>query len=130
MLVYHYNPDTLLYSHSNNEGYESPLEKEVYIIPPNSTLIKPPEYEKGILPKWNKELNKWEEYKIPTEIYYNKLRFIRNKLLQETDYLMMPDYPLSSDDKIKWSKYRQELRDLPNNIKDINNIIFPIKPII
>ena len=52
---------------------------------------------------------------------------LSRKLLQETDYLIMPDYPLSSDDKIK---YRQELRDLPNNIKDINNIIFPIKPII
>lgn len=125
MLVYNYNPETLLYSHSNDEGYESPLEKGVYIIPPNSTLIKPPTYEKGVLPKWNKELNKWQEYKIPNEIYYNQLRFIRNKLLQETDYLMMSDYPLSYDDKIKWSKYRQELRDLPNNITDINNIIFP-----
>lgn len=128
MLVYHYNPDTFIYINFSNDGYESPLEKGVYIIPNNSTLIEPPKFDKGILPKWDPELKQWTKYIIPESIYYNKIRAIRNKLLDETDYLMMPDYPLVYDDKIKLKEYRQQLRDLPNNITDVHNLKFPDKP--
>ena len=41
------------------------------------------------------------------------LRYERNNRLAETDYLLMPDYPIEKEmlDPIK--VYRQELRDLP-----------------
>jgi hypothetical protein len=59
----------------------------------------------------------------------NKMRIKRNKRLEETDYLLMPDYPHASDDiKIQWMNYRQALRDLPNNITDYDNIVWPEKP--
>jgi len=32
---------------------KSPLEEDVYILPSNSTLIEPPEYPEGKIPRWN-----------------------------------------------------------------------------
>ena len=57
---------------------------------------------------------------------YIKIRIKRNHLLQETDHIMMPDYPMV--DKSAYEQYRQELRDLPLNITDIDNIAWPEKP--
>lgn len=54
------------------------------------------------------------------------MRAERDKRLAATDYMMMPDYPMA--DKSAIELYRQELRDLPENIIDINNINWPIKP--
>jgi len=39
-----------------------------------------------------------------------ELREKRNKLLQETDFRVLPDYP----HRDKWLVYRQELRDFPS----------------
>lgn len=43
----------------------------------------------------------------------NRLRDERNKRLTKTDYLMMPDYPLTEEFKEALIAYRQALRDLP-----------------
>jgi hypothetical protein len=51
----------------------------------------------------------------------------RNKLLQQTDYLMMSDYPLDEEDRQNWSVYRQELRDLTNQEAWINNNIMEVE---
>jgi len=56
-----------------------------------------------------------------------EIRTKRNQLLVETDYLMMPDYPISEEKKQKFNQYRQALRDLTKSI-DINNVVYPIKP--
>jgi len=32
---------------------KSPLEEDVYLLPPNSTLEEPPEYPEGKIPRWN-----------------------------------------------------------------------------
>lgn len=42
----------------------------------------------------------------------------RNKKLDDTDYLMQPDYPLTDEEKAAWQTYRQALRDLPSNLPD------------
>ena len=34
--------------------------------------------------------------------------------IAETDYLAMPDYPLSDEDKAAVMAYRQALRDIPS----------------
>jgi hypothetical protein len=48
----------------------------------------------------------------------------RKKLLQESDYKMMPDYPLSDEEKQNWSEYRQKLRDITEqNAWKENNFI-------
>lgn len=41
------------------------------------------------------------------------LREMRNRMLSDTDYLIMPDYPLDEESKQAIIEYRQKLRDLP-----------------
>lgn len=45
---------------------------------------------------------------------FSSLRDKRNGRISATDYLIMPDYPLSAKDREKVEKYRQSLRDLPS----------------
>lgn len=57
---------------------------------------------------------------------WDKMRRERDRLLKETDYIMMPDYPLVN--KAPYENYRQALRDLPSTITDINSFSWPVKP--
>lgn len=61
----------------------------------------------------------------------NRLRITRDKMLEETDYMMTYDYfnfVISEKERDEIIAYRQSLRDLPQNIKDIDNVIWPEKP--
>ena len=57
---------------------------------------------------------------------------LRQKLLKESDYVMMPDYSLSEEEKSQWSSYRQELRDVTSQQawidNDYMNIKIPVSP--
>lgn len=48
-----------------------------------------------------------------TEEIAAQVRAKRDALLAETDFLMMPDYPLGEEDSAALKTYRQELRDIP-----------------
>lgn len=48
------------------------------------------------------------------EARFERLRSERDRRLAATDYLLMPDYPLSDDQRIILQVYRQALRDLPS----------------
>ena len=48
--------------------------------------------------------------KLWTEMEIDVLREKRNKLLQESDYTALPDFP----QRDKWILYRQALRDFPS----------------
>ncbi len=55
------------------------------------------------------------------------LRFKRNKLLLETDYLALSDQTLTDEMK----KYRQDLRDITEGlttVEDVKAVTFPTKP--
>ena len=55
------------------------------------------------------------------------LRFKRNRLLAETDYLALSDNTLSTD----MATYRTNLRNLTNGlstVEDVNNVTWPTKP--
>ena len=55
------------------------------------------------------------------------LRFKRNRLLLETDYLALSDQILSTE----MSNYRQQLRDITNGlttVAEVNAVVFPTKP--
>lgn len=45
---------------------------------------------------------------------FERLRAERDSRLSATDYLLMPDYPLSDDQRTILQVYRQALRDLPS----------------
>ena len=72
-----------------------------------------------------------ETIEVPTVPTLKRLSEVRTKLLEESDYTQMPDSPLSDSKKLEWATYRQQLRNLPDNYTnedDINFILFPTKP--
>jgi len=52
------------------------------------------------------------------------IRQQRNKLLFESDWMAVSDRTMSEAEK----EYRQELRNLPNQFANPNDVIFPAKP--
>jgi hypothetical protein len=57
------------------------------------------------------------------------LRSKRDRLLASCDWVMMSDSPIA--DKTSWEIYRQSLRDITNNltnVDDVNNVTWPTKP--
>ena len=68
--------------------------------------------------KKNNPINILEEEK--------KIRNIRNKKLQDTDWTQLRDIPKKLQEK--WAKYRQELRDLTNQPDFPLNVMWPKKP--
>lgn len=56
------------------------------------------------------------------------IRAKRNTLIAETDFLMMPDYPLSSEGRQAVQAYRQALRDVPQQEGFPFGVHWPEKP--
>lgn len=52
----------------------------------------------------------------------------RDNLLKETDYCVMPDYPIDTTLKTKVEAYRQALRDITKQSGFPETIDWPIKP--
>ena len=77
-------------------------------------------YLKGYAPK------KTEEQKL-NELA-TAIRSKRNLLLAETDYLLMPDYPISEEYLARIKKYRQELRDITEQENFPQDVVFPEFP--
>jgi hypothetical protein len=67
--------------------------------------------------------------------YLEILKNIRNQLLMQSDWTQLPDIQLSEEQKESWRIYRQQLRDLPENIDDpkplvldMNHPDWPVAP--
>ena len=60
----------------------------------------------------------FEEEKEAARDYWQELRLIRNSKLLTSDWTQIPDAPLTEEQKLAWKNYRQQLRDLPENISD------------
>jgi len=63
-----------------------------------------------------------------TEMAWNDVRSKRNRLLQECDWIILSDSPLTEQKKGEYLTYRQALRDIPQDYTDIEDIIWPTKP--
>ena len=65
-----------------------------------------------------------------------EIRTIRNNFLLQTDKYIISDYPISTEQKNSILNYRQQIRDLPQNLNNIeinlNNIgsYFPQAPVV
>jgi chromosome segregation ATPase len=58
-----------------------------------------------------------------------QIRDKRDSELNKTDKYAALDFPHPNKDKRnQWLKYRQELRDLPANIKNMKNVVWPEEP--
>ncbi len=59
------------------------------------------------------------------------LRSKRNKLLADTDYIILSDSPIPSVKKSEFMNYRTALRNLTqglDTVEKINNVAYPLKP--
>lgn len=61
---------------------------------------------------------------------FEYMRNIRNQLLSESDYIATYDVwtSLTEEMQLKWASYRQNLRDVPQQEKFPDRVIWPIKP--
>jgi hypothetical protein len=65
------------------------------------------------------------------KIALDNLRTKRNELLNESDYIVLPDSSIPSAKKSEWMTYRTALRNLTqglDTIEKINNVAYPLKP--
>jgi hypothetical protein len=58
----------------------------------------------------------------------NFIRQERDKKLLECDWTQSSDSPLTEQKRNEWKTYRQELRDMVNNINNITEVSWPVKP--
>lgn len=58
----------------------------------------------------------------------DQMRAERDRKIAETDYLAMPDYPLSDEDKKAVIAYRQALRDVPTQECFPREVVWPEVP--
>jgi len=69
-----------------------------------------------------------------TAAQWTALRTQRNSLLQQSDWTQLQDSHISQDKKDAWAAYRQELRDLPDELgvitspTDLVSVSWPLKP--
>ena len=59
------------------------------------------------------------------------LRSKRNKLLADSDYIVLADSPIPSAKKSEFMNYRTALRNLTqglDTVEKINNVAYPLKP--
>jgi hypothetical protein len=77
---------------------------------------------------WNFDTSSWEW---DSELLLQDLRSARNSKLRQSDWTQMPDSPLGELERGWWAAYRQQLRDLPQNVSDItslDDVVWPIPP--
>lgn len=90
------------FSYNSGDTYESIIFPEGKTVPPKEDI------EQALL-------------EAKDEILIEQLRFIRNSKLEESDFYMNTDFKFSSkEDRESVVNYRQQLRDLPENVSSPN----------
>jgi len=97
---------------------KSPLEDNVYPIPAGCTEVEPPEFNASTHTcafdgtQWVvTEIPAPEPDPMPEPVSaIDQLRMVRNSLIAQTDWRMLPDYLGSNQPE--WQTYRQALRDI------------------
>lgn len=77
------------------------------------------------------KLNENNEWEIPTQNRWTndqKVRNIRNFRLKQSDKYSYPDYPLTEEQRVAWSNYRQQLRDITSQPGFPDSVVWPLKP--
>lgn len=87
---------------------------------------------------YNNEIQRIENEKVEAEAardYWVELRDLRDQKLTKCDWTQVADVQLTENKKAEWTLYRQQLRDLPENIAnpkplvlDLSHSDWPVKP--
>ncbi len=62
------------------------------------------------------------------ELIKASLRPLRDRLLADSDWTQLNDSPIYENDRDAWAAYRQDLRDLTDNIDENGEVEFPVAP--
>ena len=89
-------------------------------------MLKPPTFLHTIYVDDDEHQEELKQKEIET--LSTELRAKRDAELDATDFYLMPDYPISGSDLTLIQKYRQELRDLPQQ-EDFPYVDFPVNPL-
>lgn len=68
---------------------------------------------------------------VELDIALENLRAKRNKLLADSDYIVLADSTFTPQKKSEWMTYRTALRNLTqglDTIEKVNNVAYPLKP--
>ncbi len=71
------------------------------------------------------------EWQLDVERLRGQLRLRRDSLLRASDWRMLPDSPMSPEQKQDWADYRQALRDLAaltGDAEELENPQWPVPP--
>lgn len=132
--------------------------KDIFVLPAECTFVAPAKDKDGYVQKWNgsaweyvenhvgkvgyvdgksyevKEYgplpDDWSETPPPPtkEELAEQVRAERNQKIAETDYLLTPDYPISSAKLEEIKAYRKALRDITAQVGFPQNVVWPVKP--
>ena len=90
-------------------------------------------YSKFLLQNFDNLYNTIYEKVSGQSVVKSKLVYIRDGFLDESDKYMLPDFPISDEEREKWRVYRQELRDMTEQQawKDglLNQVDMPVAPL-
>ena len=128
MQIYNYNRYTGEYT-GPSIATPNPITVGEYLIPAYATTESPPSTTVDELAIWDK--GAWIKKNIRKEVIDKNWKIIintRNALLQDSDWTVLVDSPLTTSKKKKWKKYRQELRDLTSTFSKTDTVIWPTTP--
>ena len=115
-MAYSVNNETKIATYNDDEFYP----KVIWTDPKTKTVVALTEEECTELASLRAAL--------PSEadVLLNDLREVRNATLAETDWTQSRDVTLSNDSA--WKTYRQELRDITDSAKSLDDVTWPKKP--
>lgn len=61
---------------------------------------------------------------------WDEIRIKRDRLIAATDWTQTLDCPLSDEKKTEFVVYRQALRDIPQDVGNPDDVVWPEKPVI
>lgn len=70
----------------------------------------------------------WAIVELPVEVASANVRAHRDRLIAETDWLVVKNLELNQNVPGKWEVYRQDLRDIPQQAGFPHNVTWPVKP--
>ncbi len=65
---------------------------------------------------------------IKSDERWSMIRSLRNKMLDESDVVVLRVVESGVDETQEWKNYRQTLRDIPQDYEKPEDVIFPSKP--
>lgn len=107
--------------------------RSLIFVPPGAEVVyeSAPEEAKEMPPNpgdmWNLETGEWEALPVTIEESWAKVKYQRDKLLKESDWVTLRSQETGKPVPDTWKDYRQALRDITEQTDPLN-IIWPVKP--